>query len=286
VPPDTETTPIPRSLVWATDLDVLPPDRVIERRDGYLVVRSPANPAHYWGNLLLFEDAPTAGDGPGWEARFELEFADEPRVRHRTFAWDRADGAPGAAREEFGARGYAVEESVGLVAGAGHLRPHARENREVEICALDPAGGLDEARWSAIVELQVATRDEGLDEHDHRVFTRAWLAGLRAHFRAGRGAWYVAIDPAGGDIAGSCGLVVTGGRGRFQSVVTAAEHRRRGVCSRLVVEAARRAVELHGADRFVIVADEDYHALGLYESLGFERQEHVVGVCLKPGATP
>ena len=56
---------MPRSLVWATSIDVLPPDRVVERRDGYLVVRSPANPAHYWGNLLLFDDAPAAGDGSG-----------------------------------------------------------------------------------------------------------------------------------------------------------------------------------------------------------------------------
>jgi len=34
--------------------------------------------------------------------------------------------------------------------------------------------------------------------------------------------------------------------------------------------------------RFVIVADAGYHALGLYESLGFERTEHVSGVCLWP----
>jgi hypothetical protein len=32
----------------------------------------------------------------------------------------------------------------------------------------------------------------------------------------------------------------------------------------------------------VIVADAGYHALGLYESLGFERKEHVYGVCLPP----
>ena len=53
---------IPRSLVWATDYDVLPVDHVVERRDGYLVVRSPGNPAHYWGNLLLFDDAPQHRD--------------------------------------------------------------------------------------------------------------------------------------------------------------------------------------------------------------------------------
>ena len=34
-----------------------------------------------------------------------------------------------------------------------------------------------------------------------------------------------------------------------------------------------------GAERLVIAADAGYHALGLYESLGFERREHVFGVC-------
>ena len=40
-----------------------------------------------------------------------------------------------------------------------------------------------------------------------------------------------------------------------------ATHRRRGVSSRLVVDAAQHAAEHYGADRFVIVADEHYHAL-------------------------
>ena len=75
---------------------------------------------------------------------------------------------------------------------------------------------------------------------------------------------------------------MTNGRGRFQIVATAPDFRRRGVCSRLVVEASRRAAERHGAERFVIVADANYHALGLYESLGFERREHVFGVCRWP----
>ena len=65
-------------------------------------------------------------------------------------------------------------------------------------------------------------------------------------------------------------------------VDTAEAYRRRGVCSRLVVEAARHAAADYGAEQLVIVADADYHALGLYESLGFERTEHAVGVCLWP----
>jgi GNAT superfamily N-acetyltransferase len=274
-------SPVPRSLVWATSLDVLPPDRVIERRPGFLVIRSPSNPTHYWGNLLLFDRAPCPGGGPRWEALFDAAFDDDPRVQHRTFSWDQVDGSVGAAREEFADRGYHVGENVGLIANADQVVSHARENREVTVRTLDSTIGVDEALWDAVVELQLANHeDDGLDDGEHRTFIRARLEGLRALFRAGRGAWYVAIEPRTGDLVASCGIVVTAGRGRFQLVDTALSHRRRGISSRLVVEAARRASIEQGATRFVIEADPEYHAIGLYESLGFERAEVVVGACL------
>jgi len=273
---------VPRSLVWATDIDVLPVDRVVERHDGYLVVRSPSNPAHFWGNLLLFDEPPAPGDAPRWEACFAQAFGSDPRVRHRTFAWDRTDGAAGAAREEFGARGYVVEESVGLVASPAAIRPHPRENRDVVVRALDPAAGADDALWTAVRELQVEGREEGHDEHGHREFSRVRMEDRRVLFRSGRGAWYVALDPARDEVVGSCGVIVTEGRGRFQAVETAEAHRRRGVASRLVAEAGRHAGENHGAEQLVIVAESGYHALGLYESLGFERRERACGVCRWP----
>jgi hypothetical protein len=69
-------------------LDVLSLDRIVERRDGYVVVRSPSNPTHYWGNLLLADDPPGAGDGARWEERFRSEFGSEGRVQHQAFGWD------------------------------------------------------------------------------------------------------------------------------------------------------------------------------------------------------
>ena len=76
--------------------------------------------------------------------------------------------------------------------------------------------------------------------------------------------------------------MVTAGRGRYQAVDTAEAHRRRGVCSRLVVQAARASASRYGARQLVICADPDYHALGLYESLGFAPAEHAAGVCRQP----
>jgi ribosomal protein S18 acetylase RimI-like enzyme len=152
----------------------------------------------------------------------------------------------------------------------------------VVIRTLDPAESADEELWAAVVEVQVQGREDGHAEEGYRAFSRARLDDLRAHFRTGRGAWYVARDPSTQEVVASCGVVVTGGRARFQAVDTAPGFRRRGIASRLLVEAAHRSAAQHAAERFVIVADLGYHALGLYESLGFERAEHVVGVCLWP----
>jgi ribosomal protein S18 acetylase RimI-like enzyme len=279
---------VPQSLTWATDIDVLPIDRVVEQRSGYLVVRSPSNPVHYWGNLLLFDDPPDAGDGRRWERLFDAEFAAEPRTQHRAIGWDRTDGALGAAREEFVERGFELQECVGLVATPGRIHAHPRENRDVEVTTLAPARGMDEALWEQVVELQVAARNERFDEESYRAFSRQRLEDLRALFRLGRGAWFVALAGGGreGEVVGSCGVVVTGARARFQAVDTAAAHRRRGICSRLIVEAVRRTAGQHGARRFVIAAEPGYHALGLYESLGFLEQERVCGVCQHPTAAP
>src|SRR5579862_6485691 len=122
---------VPRSLVWATTIDVLPSDRVVERRDGYIVVRSPSNPTHYWGNFLVFDRPPRTGDGRRWEELFTREFAGVPRIRHRLYGWDRTAGELGAAREEF--PGYLLDDSIGLVTTPDELGAHPRENRDVEI---------------------------------------------------------------------------------------------------------------------------------------------------------
>jgi ribosomal protein S18 acetylase RimI-like enzyme len=277
----------PRSLVWATDLDVLAPDRVLEHRDGYVVVRSPSNPGYFWGNFLLLEGPPGAGDGARWERLFEAEFGGDARIRHRAFGWDDVTGEVGAAPEEFARRGYELEMTVGLIGTREAIRPHPRANRQVTVRPLDAHGGADASFWKQVLELQAASdAPEGVAEA--RPFAVQRLADLRALIVSRRGAWYVALEPVGGRVVASCGVIVTGTRGRFQLVDTAAAYRRRGISSRLVVEAAHHAAEHHHARQLVIAADANYHALGLYESLGFTPAERVCGVYRGPtsSATP
>lgn len=240
-------------------------------------MRSPSNPTHYWGNLLLFGRPPGECDRIRSEQQFQAEFAGQALTAHRTFGWDLTDEPLDRVREEFLAHGYVLEHNVGLVASAERIHPHARANQEVTTRPLEPSA--DEELWDQVVELHVAGRDrERFTETAHRTFCRRRQVDLRALFAAGHGAWYVALS--GGEVVGSCGIMVTDGRGRYQAVETAPAHRRRGICSRLVVDAAHDATRRYGARRLVIVADPEYHALGLYESLGFEPVERVCGVCL------
>ncbi len=268
----------PRSLIRETDIAALPLSREVLRRDSYWVIRSPSNPEHYWGNLLLFDTPPQPGDGPAWERRFDEEFAGSD-VEHRTLAWEGPDGALGAANDELLARGYELEKTVGLRASIDDLRPHPRASADVEVRALDPAG--DRPLWAQVIELHVIGGLAGFDPVGQRHYAEVRMHDLRELFTARGGAWFVALD--GDTVAGSCGIVlVDDERARYQAVDTIESHRRKGICSRLLVDAAHTISERHGQRTFVIGADPDYHALGLYESLGFSPVERIAGAYQHP----
>jgi GNAT superfamily N-acetyltransferase len=268
------------SLVLATDIDVLEHNHVLARLDGYWVVQSPTNPTFWWGNFLLFDEAPAAGDGDRWENLFEEAFGAHAEVTHRTFAWDRTDGRAGAADRELVARGYELERTTGLIATPAEITPHVRADSVADVRVLDP--NADEPLWDQVIAVQMAqAAGEYQDAGYHETFSRRRQAALRELFRdERRGGWYVAV--LDDQVVGSLGIVVTGGRARYQSVDTVEAHRGKGIATRLVVEAARHAASRQEIDHFVIAADPEYHAIGIYESVGFRPRESVVGAMLKP----
>lgn len=268
------------SLVVATDIDTLPDSAEVVDRGDYVVVRSPSNPTHYWGNFLLYREPPAQGAREQWEADYEREFGVQRASRHVAFTWDVIDGERGAA-DEFEAVGYDGEGEVGLIARPDELVAHPRANAEVEIRILDPEG--DEPLWHAAIELQVANREPGHEEAPHREFVRRRLEDRRDRFRRGDGAWFLALTPEG-EAAAGCGVIVTDGRARYQAVDTVERFRRRGIASRLVHDAGQVAIEHFGAEHLVIVAEAGYHALPLYESLGFAPRHRGWGLCWWPNA--
>ncbi|MFT5686165.1 MAG: GNAT superfamily N-acetyltransferase [Myxococcota bacterium] len=92
---------------------------------------------------------------------------------------------------------------------------------------------------------------------------RAWWRWAEA----GVGAWWGAFE--GECLIAQCGMVsCPEGRGRFQSVETHPDHRRRGACSALIAAVGQDALA-RGCQTVHLAADGDGPARALYRRLGF-----------------
>jgi hypothetical protein len=265
---------VTRSLGLRTDLMTIAWDGAIdELEDGVIRARTPTNPDFYFGNFLLYPDAPAAGDATTWVRRFEAEFADDPRIRHVTLRWDRPDGARGAIAE---LEGFALEETVVLATDAPHEPPRRHTGATLRRIESD-------ADWDAVCALQIATTIEQWGEAAgaSEAYARDATARNRGFVAAGRGAWFGAF--LDGVLAADLGVFVDGGLGRYQSVETAAAHRRQGLCGTLVHHAAQVAIAELGAETLVLVGLDD-HTAKIYASCGFDRRERLVSALRRPAA--
>jgi ribosomal protein S18 acetylase RimI-like enzyme len=242
---------------------------------GCRVIRTPSNPTYFWGNYLLFDRAPVAGDAQTWPALFErLIGAVQPESTHRAFGWIADEEGQ---REEFLRDGYTVNDAVVMQASRppsvrapampARLRPFARDGS---------AAGLD---WSRLLTLNVSNREPAHEADAYSAFIRRRIAAWRRLAALGQGNWFGAFVDAGeaSRLVSALGIFVeaqpeSGERlARFQSVVTDAAYRRRGLCSALMALAARYACEELGADRLIVVAAAGEMPEQLYANLGFER---------------
>lgn len=265
------------SLAYRTELSFARFDGIVEEREGYVVAKAPRNPGFYWGNFVLFAQAPTEDDVARWPAVFAREFAGDPRITHVTLAWDAPDGARGAA-ERFVAAGYELVDDLVMTIGA----PPATSRSCVGLEIRPLAGDAD---WQAMGQLNRACdalEQEGPEGAGEAY--RAFKQGLRERYRCmvehGRGVWLGGF--LDGRLAGQLGLFrapdAAGDLARFQCVETHPDMRRRGVCSALVAHAVRLGLTELGAQRLVIVARDDYHARDIYRSIGFVGVQRQLGV--------
>ncbi len=68
---------------WRTDFLVHEGAAQILERDDCIVVRTPDNPAYYWGNFLVLPEAPADDALNHWQQRFALEVAQgQPLCQH------------------------------------------------------------------------------------------------------------------------------------------------------------------------------------------------------------
>lgn len=257
-----------RSLGYRTDLIFPAYDGEIVDRGEYLVIRTPTNPFFYWGNFLLFRDPPGVGDHLQWPELFAREIGEPPRVHHQTFGWDAPNGGCGE-YEPFLELGFHLERSVVLTARSIHDPPHTASD-----VTFRPLASDDD--WQQSVENQVICREPEFGEEEYRVFRRHQLARYKAMAAEGLGAWYGAF--LGKRLVADLGIFHNGELGRYQSVQTHPDFRRRGIAGTLVYEAGRHALAQFLLETLVIVADQEGDPARLYESVGFRPAEFQVGL--------
>ena len=246
-----------QSLGYRTDLIFARYSGEVHDRGNHLVIRTLSNPTFWWGNFVIFDRAPEAGDLERWLDVFHQEI---PYAKHIAIGWDGQEpGEVGA----FVQLGLDFQESIVMTAQRVYAPPKA--NTDAEYRMLE-----SEADWDQWLELRMACRDR----HEPEGY-RVYLENKRHEYRKmstdGRGGWFGAF--LDGQMVCGMGLYTDGEIARFQSVETHPEHRRLGLCGSLVHHTATRGLEDFGASTLVMLADPEYHAARIYESVGFKPTE-------------
>jgi ribosomal protein S18 acetylase RimI-like enzyme len=247
-----------RSLGYRTDVALLAlGGSTVQQREGYLVVRTPANPLHWWGNFLLLPHPPGPEQTGRWLDRFAAEI---PDARHVALGVDGTDGRVEDLQGMADA-GLFVEAATVMTATAVHEPPHP--NRDAEFRRL-----VSDDDWDQLVDLRVVCNENGETAASYREFSRRKAATNRALVGAGHGAWFGAFED--GRLRTSMGLLrASEGLARFQSVETHPDARGRGLAGTLVHHVSRYGLDELGAAMLVMVADPGYSAIRVYRSVGF-----------------
>jgi ribosomal protein S18 acetylase RimI-like enzyme len=261
---------IQQNLGLATDLLLHAEMGSVSHDEGYAIVRTQQAPEYFSGNMLVLSARPAKTDHQRLEDDFARLIGGPPAIVHRSFAWPEDTGTI-ADLHSYADYGY--EASMCSVLVAERDAVHAGEiNTSVDVRLFDSDRDWQDWARLTLTDMPNPGSDASLGCVDFQ--RSAYRRLIERQF----GNWWGAfID---GELVGSLGLFFFGRIGRFQSIVTREDQRNKRVCRTLLTEVIKRAAGAR--DRLVIVADEGYHAIRLYESLGFKRQARIGSLCQTP----
>ena len=227
-------------------------------------VRTPKNPDYFFGNFLLYAGPPAVGDLSHWMARFDEIFAPFPEVRHHAFQWLPSSSPVPEALEEFKKAGFTIDETSVLATQSAHTdkpAPSGVEFRQIRTGA----------EWLAVIDAQVRDGFPQIPMDEYRRYKEKSFANYRRMADQGLGNWWGAFK--GEELVADLGLFFGDGVGRFQSVETASEHRRQGICRAMVHHVSNYGLATHPGITLIMHADAHDVARGIYCSVGFKEIE-------------
>ncbi|WP_374562046.1 GNAT family N-acetyltransferase [Ideonella sp.] len=261
---------------WRTDFLLHRVDGEIIERDDCIVVLTPGNEGFYWGNCLMIADTPADADLAHWLQRFDEEVAaGRPGVRHVAIGVNSAvppEGALPAWRDA----GFELIEMATLRLFPGQLRTlvEPRVKTPWRLRPIDFSKDIP-----AFVDLQCEDA-QGHEPPGYRRFRDAQMRRFAQLYALGLGDWFGLW--VGDTLVADCGLLRDGALGRFQNVLVHPAWRRRGLCQALVHSVCRWGFERWGLTELLMCADPADVAIGIYESLGFERFDREWGLQRNP----
>jgi hypothetical protein len=171
------------SLGYQTDLALLRLGGAqIEDRGDHLVIRSPHNPGHWWGNFLLLDNVPGPEASQSWLDRFTAAF---PGAQHVALGFDRMHGTI-ADLDWFARQGFTVEAQAVMTASKVH-QP-ARRNTDAVYRRLH-----SDADWAQSVTLRLRCNEETYEPRAYHRYVAARVQTYRGLVEAGHGGWFGAF---------------------------------------------------------------------------------------------
>ena len=182
-----------KNLGYRTDAIFHLRDGFVEEHAEYYAIRTPSNPDFWFGNFILFKQAPTAGDLSRWLQIHEHTFRSS--LNHITFGWD--EDHPGVAGEFIDA-GFKVHD--GIVLSMASYENLATVNPDLVVRKL-----RTDSEWKQMVDLQIEIdREDFKFRDDGGVFRSTQMNSLRNMAGEGHGDWWGAFHHT--DLIGGMGL--------------------------------------------------------------------------------
>ena len=254
-----------KSLGQRSNLITSRHDGVLKDRDNYLVVRNDEKPHFFWGNYIIMQSPPTESDYNRWTDIYKLEFGDRGPINYMTFAWDSPAGEEGTI-DQFVKNGFVADRNI--ILSATKVNVPLKFNSNIIVKTLE-----SEKDWNDSIEVHI--NDEWKFSKDSQEgFQKGQMLRKKKLKELGVGKCYGAF--LDNKMVGCLSVFMDDNLASMDLVSTHQNFRRQGICGTLVYTASKLILEQTKVETLVIIADEDYHAAKIYESVGFKPTEKEV----------